>query len=99
MAYEAIQLIADAIERAGSTGGAAIAAALRESDIEGNHRDDMCSIPEFGHAFTLPLAIMEIQNGNGELPQDQGAARGLRAVGARLTGPVTTGNDRKQKRT
>ena len=62
MAYQAIQLIADAIERAGSTDGEAIGAALRETDFEGVMGRHVLN-PEFGHSFTLPLAIMEIQDG------------------------------------
>ena len=63
MGYQAIQLVADAIERAGSTDGEALAAALRETTdfagVIGQHTIN----PEFGHSFTLPVTIMEIQNG------------------------------------
>ena len=62
MGYQAIQLVADAIERAGGTDGTAIADALRTADIEGViGRHTMNA--DFNHSFTLPVTIMQIENG------------------------------------
>ncbi|MCY4087922.1 MAG: ABC transporter substrate-binding protein [Actinomycetia bacterium] len=63
MGYQTIQLIADAITRAGSTEGTAIAAALREADLADGLIGRHTMNPEFNHSFTLPVSIMEIQNG------------------------------------
>jgi branched-chain amino acid transport system substrate-binding protein len=62
MGYQVIQLIADAIERAGSTDGQAIADALAQTDgdfLIGHHTIN----PEYNHAFTLPVTIIKIENG------------------------------------
>jgi branched-chain amino acid transport system substrate-binding protein len=62
MGYQVIQLIADAISRAGSTDGQAIADALAQTDGEfliGHHTIN----PEYNHSFTLPVTIMQITGG------------------------------------
>jgi branched-chain amino acid transport system substrate-binding protein len=62
MGYQVIQLIADAIGRAGSTDGEAVAAAMAATDADfliGHHTIN----PEYNHSFTLPVTIMQIVDG------------------------------------
>lgn len=62
MGYQVVQVIADAIQRAGSTDGEAIAAALAQTDgdfLIGHHKID----PDYNHSFTLPVTIMKIEDG------------------------------------
>jgi branched-chain amino acid transport system substrate-binding protein len=62
MGYEVVQVIADAINKAGSTDGEAIAAALAQTDgdyLIGHHTID----PDYNQSFTLPVTIMKVEGG------------------------------------
>jgi branched-chain amino acid transport system substrate-binding protein len=62
MGYQVIQLLAAAIETAGSTDGTAIADALRSNEtvgIVGKHVFD----PNYNHSFEFALTVMKVENG------------------------------------
>ncbi|MEZ5100111.1 MAG: ABC transporter substrate-binding protein [Thermoleophilia bacterium] len=62
MGYQVIQVVADAIERAGSTEGEAIAAALQATD--GSFLFGPFTFnTDYNHSFTFPVTIMKIDAG------------------------------------
>lgn len=79
MGYQVMEVLADAIARAGSTDGEAIAGALAETDgdfLIGKHTID----PDYNQSFTLPVTIMKIENGEASFltrRQPTGDARAL----------------------
>jgi branched-chain amino acid transport system substrate-binding protein len=79
MGYQVVELLADAITRAGSTDGQAIADALAQTEgdfLIGRHTID----PDYNHSFTLPVTIMKIENSEASFltrRQPTGDARAL----------------------
>jgi branched-chain amino acid transport system substrate-binding protein len=62
MGYEALLMLADAMKKAGTTKGSAVANALRHLDVKGifgTHK----IVPQYDQSFTLPVAIIRINNG------------------------------------
>ena len=85
MGYQVIQLIADAIGRAGSTDPEAVATAMSETDgdfLIGHHTIN----PEYNHSFTLPVTIMQVENGEASFLTRRRAERRSRDIVEQVLG-------------